>query len=211
MKALLINGSLNKRGSTYSALKYVADELEANGVSAEIVQIPREPVLGCCGCGGCKTTGKNRCTIDGDIVNVILEKAESADALILGSPVYYAAPSGHLLAVLDRVFFSGSAVFKGKPAAAVCVARRAGTTATLDVLQKYFIIAGMPIAPSTYWPMIHGRTPPDVVHDAEGIQIMQMTGRNIAWLLKCIEAGKKEGINYPDIPGGEKIATNFIR
>jgi len=113
--------------------------------------------------------------------------------------------------VLDRVFFSGKAAFTGKPASAVCVARRGGTTATLEVLQKYFTINGMPIAPSTYWPMAHGMNGEEVMKDEEGVQIMQMVGKTVAWLLKCIEAGKHAGIDYPGVPGGEKKATNFIR
>jgi len=211
MKALLINGSPNERGSTYTALRYVAEALEEEGVETEIVQVPKTPIAGCIECRVCKATGANRCKADGDIVNVILEKAESADACVFGSPVYYAAPNGHLLSVLDRVFFAGSSLFEGKPGAAICAARRGGTTATLEVLQKYFTIAGMPIAPSTYWPMIHGRSAADVAQDEEGVQSMKMAGKTIAWLMKCIEAGKRAGVTYPAIPGGEKIWTNFIR
>ena len=211
MKALLINGSPHDKGSTYTALRLVADALEEEGVEAEIYQIPPVPVSGCVGCYYCRSVGEDRCVMEGDAVNVIIEKMEGADALVLGSPVYYAAPTGQLLAVLDRVFFSGKAAFTGKPASAICVARRAGTTATLDVLQKYFTICGMPIAPSTYWPMAHGMSGEEVMKDEEGVQIMQMVGKTVAWMLKCIEAGKQAGIDYPEIPGGEKIATNFIR
>ena len=211
MKTLLINGSPHEKGSTYTALRLVADALEEEGVAAEIFQIPNAPVRGCAGCYHCRNTNENRCVFTGDAVNEIIEKMESADALVLGSPVYYAAPSGQILSVLDRVFFSGKAVFEGKPAAAVCVARRGGTTATLEVLQKYFTICGMPIAPSTYWPMAHGMSGEEVMRDAEGVQIMQMVGKTVAWLLKCIEAGKAAGHVYPEPPGGEKVATNFIR
>jgi len=211
MKALLINGSPHAAGSTYTALRLVADALEEEGVEAEIFHIPPVPAAGCMGCWHCRSLGENRCVMAGDAVNTIIEKMEGADALVLGSPVYYAAPNGQMLAVLDRVFFAGKAAFEGKPAAAICVARRAGTTATLDVLQKYFTINGMTIAPSTYWPMAHGMSGEEVMKDAEGVQIMQMTGKTVAWLLKCIEAGKAAGHEYPDPPGGEKIATNFIR
>ena len=212
MKTLLINGSPNERGSTYTALSFVAGALEEEGIEYEIYQIPKGPVSGCIACYSCHAKNNYRCAIDGDAVNAIIEKIEAADALVLGSPVYYAAPNGQLLSVLDRVFFAGrGGAFEGKPAAAVCAARRGGTTATLEVLQKYFTIAGMPIAPSTYWPMIHGRTADDVVKDEEGVQEMQMLGKTIAWLLKCIEAGKKAGISYPEIPGGEKAWTDFIR
>ncbi|MCL2112201.1 MAG: flavodoxin family protein [Clostridiales bacterium] len=212
MKALLINGSPIEQGSIYVALGYVAEALKEEGVDSEIYQIPREPISGCRACYACKAKGDGRCSIGGDAVNVILEKMEGSDALVLGSPVYYAAPNGQLLAALDRVFFSsGGTVFAGKPAAAVCAARRGGTTATLDVLQKYFTIAGMPTAPTTYWPMIHGRGAEDVVHDAEGIQTMQMLGKTLAWLIKCIAAGKAAGVSYPSVPGGEKVWTDFIR
>lgn len=211
MKALLINGSPHKQGNTGIALGYAADALRGEGIEAEIYQIPHTPVRGCSACGVC-TKGGGRCAMDGDAVNVILEKMAEADALILGSPVYYASPNGQLLAVLDRVFFAGGpALFAGKPGAAVCAVRRGGATATLDALQKYFIISGMPIAPSTYWPMIHGADPGEARGDEEGVQEMQMVGMTIAWLLKCIEAGRQSGISYPQPPGGEKIFTNFIR
>lgn len=211
MKALLLNGSPNEKGSTYTALNFVAGALEEEGVETEILHVVKGATSGCQACYACKNRGLNRCAIDGDAVNAILEKAETSDALIIGSPVYYASPNGQFLAILDRVFFSGGALFTGKPGAAICVARRGGTTATLEVLQKYFTISGMPLVPSSYWPMIHGRVPSEVAQDAEGVQAMQMTGKTIAWLLKCIEAGRKEGAIYPKFPGGEKAWTNFIR
>ena len=211
MKTLLINGSPHEKGSTYTALRFVADALEGEGIEAEIYQIPNVPVRGCTGCHTCKQKNTNRCVFEDDAINLIIEKMEGADALVLGSPVYYAAPNGQLLAVLDRVFFAGRGGFTGKPAAAICVARRGGTTATLDVLQKYFTISGMPIAPSTYWPMAHGTSGEEVAQDTEGVQTMQMVGKTVAWLLRCIEAGKAAGITYPAVPGGEKIMTNFVR
>ena len=211
MKTLLINGSPHEKGSTYTALRLVADALEKEGVEAELFHIPPGPVRGCAGCYHCRNNNEARCVFTDDAVNVIIEKMERSDALVLGSPVYYAAPAGQLLSVLDRVFFSGKAIFEGKPASAICVARRGGTTATLEVLQKYFTICGMPIAPSTYWPMAHGMSGKEIMRDEEGVQIMQMVGKTIAWLLKCIEAGKAAGHAYPNLPGGEKIMTNFIR
>jgi len=213
MKTLLLNGSPHEKGSTYTALTFVAAELVQEGIEAEILHVSKEPISGCRACYACRSNGRNRCAFDGDVVNVVLEKIEAADALVLGSPTYYAAPNGQFLAVLDRVFFTGSAagLLAGKPAAAICAARRGGTTATLEVLQKYFTIAGMPIAPATYWPMIHGMSAEEVVKDLEGVQTMRMIGKTVAWLLKCIEAGKREGLAYPTVPGGEKVATNFIR
>jgi len=211
MKALLINGSLHAKGSTRAALQLIAESLEEEGVEAEIYQMPHKPIQGCAGCFRCMDTGENRCAVKGDAVNEILEKMEGSDALVLGSPVYYASPSGQILSALDRVFFAGRTLFPGKPAAAICVARRAGATAAIDVLQKYFMICGMPIAPSTYWPMVFGMSEEEIMRDPEGVQNMQMTGKTIAWLLKCIEAGKSTGVVYPDPPGGEKISTNFVR
>jgi len=211
MKTLLINGSPHDKGSTYTSLRLAADALEEEGIETEIYQIPPVPVLGCVGCGYCKSLGENRCVVDGDAVNVIIEKIEGSDALIIGTPVYFASPNGLLISVLDRVFFAGRTSFAGMPAAAICVARRGGTTATLEVIQKYFTISGMPIAPSTYWPMAHGMSGDEIMRDKEGVQIMRMTGKTIAWLLKCVEAGKAKGIGYPEPPGGEKVHTNFIR
>ena len=210
MKVLLVNGSPKEKGCTYTALKFVADEIEAAGIEAEIYHIPNDPIRGCIGCGGCSKAGDGRCVFKGDAVNEILEKMETSDALIIGSPVYYASPNGHMLAVMDRVFFAGKN-FAYKPGAAVCSARRGGTTATLDALSKYFPISGMPIIPSTYWTMVHGQTPEDVKKDEEGVQVMQMLGRNAAWMLKSIEAGKAAGIETPEISGGVKAWTNFIR
>jgi len=211
MKALLINGSPHKNGSTTTALRLVADALEEEGVGAEIYQISPAPVRGCAGCFRCKNSGTNRCFFDDDEVNGLIEKIEGSDALILGTPVYFAGPNGQLTSVLDRVFFAGRASFAGKPGAAVCVLRRGGATATLDTLQKYFNISGMPIAPSTYWPMAHGMSGDEIKKDTEGVQTMEMLGKTIAWLVKCINAGKAVDVVYPEMPGGEKIATNFIR
>ena len=213
MKTLLINGSPHKKGSTYTALSLVADALEKEGIETEIITIPKEPVAGCQACYACRANDKHRCAIGGEIVNILIEKIEEADALVLGSPVYYASPNGQILSVLDRVFFAGSGggLFAGKPAAAICAARRGGNTATLEVLQKYFAISGMPIAPSTYWPMIHGTSAEEVLKDAEGVQTMQMVGKNIAWMLKCFELGKNAGICFPEVPAAEKAKTNFIR
>ena len=210
MKVLLINGSPHEKGCTYTALTLVADEIEKAGIETEIYQIPNVPVRGCVSCRMCKKEMSGRCTFDGDAVNEILQKMESSDAIIIGSPVYYASPNGQMLAVMDRVFFAGNC-FSNKPGAAVCSARRAGTTATLDAINKYFQINGMPIIPSTYWPMVHGVSAEDVLNDLEGVQIMQMLGKNTVWLLKAIEAGKAAGIDPPKLDAGGKIFTNFIR
>lgn len=207
MKVLLINGSCNKKGCTYTALCEVAKSLEANGIDWEILHIGAAPVADCTGCLSCRKTGE--CIFKDDCVNEIIEKAGSCDGFVFGTPVYYAHPSGRILSVLDRVFYAGSAAFAHKPGAAVASARRAGTTASIDVLNKYFTIAQMPVVSSSYWNMVHGNTPQEVSQDAEGLQTMRNIGTNMAWLLKCIEAGKNAGVDIPQTEKGNR--TNFIR
>jgi len=208
MKVLLFNGSANEHGCTFTALSKVAERLNANDIETEIIQIGKNPVRDCIGCKACKKNG-GTCVFKDDIVNEIIEKAKSADGFVFGSPVYYAHPSGRLLSFMDRVFYAGGAAFAYKPAAAVVSARRAGTTASLDVITKHFTINKMPIVSSNYWNMVHGNKPEEVLQDLEGMQIMQVLGDNMAWLLKCIHAGKNAGIDHPQ--GPEKIFTNFIR
>lgn len=208
MKVLLINGSSKRKGCTYTALEEISKVLNQENIDTEIIHIGNEPIRDCIGCGKCKEL-KNMCIFDDDIVNKILDKAEQSDGFIFGTPVYYAHPSGHLLSVLDRVFYSGKSVFEHKPGAAIASARRAGTTASLDVINKYFTISQMPIVSSSYWNMVHGNTPEEVKQDLEGLQIMRNLARNMAWILKCISIGKENGI---DIPACESnYRTNFIR
>ncbi len=206
MKVLLINGSPNEKGCTYTALKEAAGVLNENGVETEIVCIGKQPIRGCIGCGGC--SGSHRCVFQDDMVNGMIEKMEEADGLIIGSPVYFASPNGNLVSMLDRFFYAGGC-FAHKPAAAVASARRAGTTATLDDLNKYFTIRQMPVVSSTYWNMVHGSCPEDVAKDEEGLQSMRNLGRNMAWLLKCIEAGREKGVETPVSENTKR--TNFIR
>ncbi|MBO7178700.1 MAG: flavodoxin family protein [Clostridia bacterium] len=208
MKVLLINGSPHDKGCTFTALNEIKKTLESESIEAEIFNIGTNPVRGCIGCGGCsKNDGK--CVFTDDVVNEIIEKAKTSDAFVFGSPVHYAAPAGALCAVLDRVFYAGSANFKFKPGAAIVSCRRAGTTASLDCLNKYFTISNMPVVSSSYWNMVHGSKPEDVLKDEEGLQIMRGIGQNMAWLLKCIELGKNNGIDHP-VPEA-KIRTNFIK
>lgn len=207
MKVLMINGSAKANGCTAQALKEVAGALEQEGIESEILTIEAAPLRDCCGCKKCAQLGK--CVFDDDIVNVILEKAQEADGFIFGTPVYYAHPSGRILDVLDRVFYAGSKYFAHKPGAAVASARRAGTTASLDALNKYFTISQMPVVSSQYWNMVHGNTPEEVLQDLEGLQIMRTLGRNMAWLLKCINQGRQAGIK-PAAPEA-RLRTNFIR
>lgn len=206
MKVLLVNGSPKEKGCTYTALYEAASVLEECGVSTEIIQVGTAAVSGCIGCGACLKTGK--CFIQ-DGVNEFVEKAREADGFIFGSPVHYAAASGALTSFLDRAFYGKSAVFGGKPGAAVVSCRRGGASAAFDQINKYFTISGMPVVSSQYWNQVHGTTPEEVRRDEEGMQTMRTLGRNMAWLLSCIEAGRKNGIVFPEREPA--VRTNFIR
>ena len=207
MKVLLFNGSVHKEGCTFTALSEVARSLNEEGIETEILHIGAQPVHGCIACGKCKEA--HRCVFDDDIVNRWAEKAMEADGFVFGSPVYYAHPSGYMLAAMERMFYSSSKAFAQKPASVVVSARRGGTTASLDAMQKHLTICQMPVISSTYWNMVHGNAPEEVKQDLEGMQTMRNLGRNMAWVLKCIEAGKAAGISAPK---AEKSArTNFIR
>ena len=207
MKALLINGSPNAHGCTFTALGEVEKSLRQEGIETEIFQLGKEPLRGCLGCGACKKSG--RCAFSDGNVNQALDILKGCQALVVGSPVYYASPNGALIAFLDRLFYAGG-LDDHKVGAAVVSARRAGTTAALDVLNKYFLISGMPIAPSQYWNMVHGNTPQEVLEDLEGLQVMRVLGRNIAYLMKCMRAGRDAGI-LPPAPEQKRERTNFIR
>lgn len=208
MKVLLINGSANEKGCTYTALSKVAEALNEENVETEIIYLGNKPLADCMGCQTClKEDHKGKCVFN-DIVNEIIEKAKKSDGFIFGTPVYYAHPSGRIQAVLDRAFYAEKSAFEFKPGAAVSSARRAGTTASIDVLNKYFTISQMPVVSSNYWNNVHGNTPDEVKQDLEGMQTMFNLGKNMAWMLKCIEAGKKSNINPPTNP---KVKTNYIR
>lgn len=188
MKVLLLNGSPRKEGCTFTALSEVAAALHANNIETEIFQAGNP---------------------EKENVKAAAEKMKECDALIIGSPVYWASPSGQIISFMDKFCSLAGKDMLHKPAAAVASARRAGTTATLDVLLKYFTYHQMPVISSNYWNMVHGNTPEEVKQDAEGIQIMRTLGNNMAWILKCLEAGKNAGIEIPQQE--EKIKTNFIR
>ena len=205
MKVMLINGSSHADGCTALALRQAATALEEEGIETETIFIGNAPLADCAACHGCAKTHK--CVFN-DIVNEITEKAASCDGFIFGSPVYYAHPSARLQAVLDRAFYSCGKNFAFKPGAAVVSARRSGTTASFDVINKYFTISNMPVVSSTYWNNIHGNAQTEAEQDAEGLMTMRNLGKNMAWLLKCIEAGKAQGLEHP---ATTKIATNFIR
>lgn len=205
-KVLLINGSPNQKGCTYTALLEAANALEKCGVESEILWIGKGAVAGCIDCGKCKDG--SGCVFD-DAVNRIAARLDEFDGFIFGSPVYYSAPSGQLCAFLDRLFFSAGRRMAYKPGAAVVSCRRGGATAAFDRLNKYFTISNMPVVSSQYWNQVHGNTPDEVRQDAEGLQTMRTLGRNMAWLIRCIEAGKRSGVDLPEREAG--ISTNFIR
>ena len=211
MKVLLVNGSPHQKGCTYTALEEVSKTLNEEGIETDFFWIGNKPIGGCIGCYQCAK--KQQCVFD-DKVNEFTKLAAEYDGFIFGSPVFYSGMNGSLMSFMDRVFFSASAQnphpFRFKPAAAVVSARRAGTTSALDQTNKYFLHQQMPIVSSRYWNMVHGNTPEEVLQDEEGLQIMRVLGRNIAWLLKLKEAGSAAGVPLPK-QEEKRIATNFIR
>ena len=211
MKVLLVNGSPHKSGCTNRALEEVAATLQKEGIETEMFWIGNKPIGGCIACKRCVQTGK--CVFD-DVVNTCREKAYEADGFVFGTPVHYGAASGNMTAFMDRLFYSElggnqNKAFYLKPTAAVISARRAGTTATFDQMNKYFTIQEMPIVSSRYWNMVHGAVPEQVEEDLEGLYTMRVLGRNMAYLLKCQEAAKKAGVALPEREPA--IFTNFVR
>ncbi len=206
-KVLLINGSPNEFGCTYTGLKEIAEVLEKHGIDTEILHVGSDPIPGCNGCNACVATG--RCRHRDDKVNYILDNLDSYDGIVVGSPVYYAAASGQITPFLDRLFWSGGYRMRGKVGAAIASCRRGGSSAALDQLHKYFSISAMPIATSQYWNMIHGNTPEEVRQDLEGMQVMRCLGENMAWLIKSIAAGRTVGVPAP--AKEKRVRTNFIR
>lgn len=194
MKVLMLNGSRRSRGCTYTALSLVEKELLSAGVETEILQVGHAVVSGSAGLEA--------------LVKRTVEMLDCVDGLVVGTPVYYASPSGEILMFLDRLFWEGSEKLRLKPAASVASARRAGTIASLDVVNKYFMINEMPVISSCYWNEVHGFSPEDVMRDAEGVQVMETLGRNFAWMLKCLDAAKKSGVQSP--AAVERVHTNFI-
>ncbi len=210
MKVLLVNGSPKENGCTARALIEIRNTLKELGIESELFHIGKEPISGCLGCGACRTLGK--CVID-DIVNEFCEKAADFDGFIFGSPVYYASANGALISFMDRAFYSDKCSkqnhFAFKPAAAIASARRAGTTPTIDEINKYFGISCMPIISSTYWNEVHGSNAEEVEKDEEGLRTMRNLARNMAWFLKLKENGERNGIT--PYKQEYKPYTNFIR
>lgn len=220
MKVLMLNGSANQNGTTFTALTEIGRTLEQEEIGYEIFQMGGGPVRDCIGCGQCTEKGcvfadddrkMQREAVDGtlSLVNAFVAKAKGADGFVFGTPVYYAHPSGRVLSFLDRVFYSSGKSFAFKPGASVAVARRGGTSSSLEVLDKYFGISQMPVVGSTYWNMVYGKNGGEAVLDTEGMQTMRNLARNMAWMLKCFEAGKNAGVALPQAEREHR--TNFIR
>lgn len=210
MRVVAFNGSPNKQGNTFHALKLVLDELEKEGIETEIVQVGGKSVRGCCACGLCAKNKNEQCVLTGDDVNVWIQKIKEADGVIFGSPVHYSAIAADMKAFLDRAFFvqgCNERLFRHKVGTAVVAVRRSGGVATFDQLNNYLNCSEMLMPTSNYWNVIHGARPGEVLQDTEGVQIMSLLGKNMAWLLKLIENGK----GTVEEPAKEdKLFMNFI-
>ena len=206
MKVLLVNGGPHEKGCTYTALEEVSKTLQKNGIETEIIWLGVNPIAGCIGCNACLKTGK---CFRNDIVNDFIEKSKEADGFVFGTPVHFASSAGSLTSFMDRVFYGRGNLFKNKPACCVVSCRRGGATATFDQINKYFSICNMPIVTSQYWNQVHGTNPDEVRKDEEGMQTMRTLGNNMAWLLKCIDVAKKNGVEYPE--NEKAVKTNFVR
>lgn len=206
MKVLLINGSPRKKGNTFLALSEVAKTLEQQGIETEIVQIGAKAVRSCIACGQCAVKQLGRCVFDDDICNRVVEKLDTADALVVGSPTYYGQPNGAVLSLIQRMFFSAGAKVQNKPAASVCICRRGGATTAFQTLNMAFEMMNMPVVTSQYWNIVYGRSEGEAALDTEGMQTMRTLGNNMAWMLKKIHA------DSPDYPEREEWQPmNFIR
>lgn len=205
MKILLVNFSPKEKGSTHFVLEDMAKQFKELGAQTEIFWMGNTVNGGCRGCLACRKAGK--CVFEGDRVNELAEAAKTADGFVFASPVHYAAASGNLTAALDRVFYSAAKNFTFKPGAAVAVARRAGCSATLDQIHKYFSINSMPIVPSTYWNMIHSAKPGDHIKDEEGVQTITNLVNNMTWMVRCFDIAKTQGIDHP--AAIKEVRTDF--
>ena len=206
MKVLLVNGGPHEKGCTYTALEELSKTLQKNGIETEIIWLGVNAIAGCIGCNACLKTGK---CFRNDIVNDFIEKSKEADGFVFGTPVHFASSAGSLTSFMDRVFYGRGDLFKNKPACCVVSCRRGGATATFDQINKYFSICNMPIVTSQYWNQVHGTNPDEVRKDEEGMQTMRTLGNNMAWLLKCIDVARKNGVEYPE--NEKAVKTNFIR
>jgi multimeric flavodoxin WrbA len=207
MNVLLVNGSPHQDGNTFIALNEIAVQLQAHAIGSEILWIGNKPARGCIDCCTCRKQGLGRCVFNDDMCNVIIDKMDEADAIVLGSPVYYGQPAGHLLSLQQRMLFSGVKAFENKPAAVVCVCRRGGSSAAFQTLQMPFQMCNMPIVTSQYWNIVFGCKEGEAALDVEGMQTMRTLANNMAWLLK-----KLHNVQTSDVPDREGYtAMNFIR
>ena len=209
MEVLLLNGSPHAHGCTARALDEMKKEFAENGVEVTQLQVGNNPVRGCIACGSCARSPEHHCVFSDDVTNQVIDAAQRADGLVVGSPVHYASPNGALAAVLDRTFYAAGRELGFKPAASICSARRAGTTATLEAINKYFLMSNMLVVGSTYWAMVHGTTPEEVDQDKEGLQTLRNLARNMTWTMDCLNAGEGIGFDKPFVERSSK--TNFVR
>jgi len=211
MKVVAINGSPNKNGNTHHALNLVGAKLQENGIDFEIIHIGHKAIRGCISCGLCRKNQDEKCSIATDVVNDSIQQMKNADGIILGAPVHYSGIPGTMKSFLDRAFVvsgNNGGLFRHKVGAAVVAVRRTGGSSTLDGLYHYLAYTEMLLATSNYWNVIHGRTAGEVGQDAEGVQIMEVLGNNMSWLLKMREQTKN---TLPAPQPVLKIMTNFIR
>ncbi len=211
MKVVAINGSPRPQGNTYHSLMQVGKELNNEGIDFEILQIGDKLIRGCLACGGCVKNKNERCVIANDEVNNCIQKLKEADGILLGSPVHYSGIAGTMKSFLDRTFYVAgvnNSLFRHKVGATVVAVRRSGGVATFDALNHYINYSEMIMPASNYWNVIHGTAPAEVEQDGEGQQILRVLGKNMAWLLKTLEAGKAI---VPEFSPERKILTNFVR
>ena len=206
-KVLLVNGSPRPDGNTFCCLQEIETQLKKHGLETEILQIGRQPVRMCINCGGCHRNGGKGCVFDDDICGTLTEKMASADALVVGTPVYYGQPNGGILSLMQRLFYSAGHLVQNKPAAALAVCRRGGATATLQTMNMMFEMMNMPVVTSQYWNIAYGAGKGEVKLDTEGMQTMRTLGNNMAWLLKKIHADGKLAPEREERP----VFMNFIR
>jgi multimeric flavodoxin WrbA len=211
MKVVAINGSPHKEGNTWYSLQVVGKRLKANGVDLEIIHVGHKDIHGCIGCGKCREKQDGQCTIKSDILNETIPALRDADGIILASPVYFSGIAGTMKSYLDRLFYvslSNGNFFRHKVGAALVSVRRTGGSHTLDGLNHYITYSEMQVATSNYWNVVHGRTPGEVLFDAEGVSTLEVLGDNMAWQLKMREA-TLGGVPEPGV--AEKVMTHFVR
>ena len=211
MKVVAFNGSPKKEGNTYHAIRTVADELEKQGIEVEIIHVGNKVIRGCMACNGCARNQNEECVMKNDEVNVWIQKMKEADGIILGSPTHYSAIAGTMKSFLDRAFYVASVnqgLFRHKVGVSVVADRRSGGIPVFDQLNNFLLYSEMIVPSSNYWNVAYGTDPKEVKEDAEGMQIMQVLGQNMAWLMKVMEAGKPL---VEENPREEKVFTNFIR